>query len=51
MAGTIRRLLLCPKQGVEKTGEEHKRKNRIERKQESKEKEKDKKENKKTKER
>ena len=34
-----------PRIGVEKTGEEHERKNRIERKQESKEKEKDKKEN------
>ena len=40
-----------PRIGVEKTGEEHERKNRIERKQESKEKEKDKKENEKTKER
>ena len=40
-----------PRLWVEKTGEEHERKNRIERKQESKEKEKDKKENEKTKER
>ena len=40
-----------PRIGVEKTGEEHERKNRIKRKQESKEKEKDKKENEKTKER
>ena len=40
-----------PRIGVEKTGEERERKNRIERKQESKEKEKDKKENEKTKER
>ena len=40
-----------PRTGVAKRGEEHERKNKIERKQESKEKEKDKKENKKTKER
>ena len=51
MTCTIRRPLLCPEWGVEKTGEEHERKNRIERKQESKEKKKDKKENEKTKER
>ena len=45
MTCTIRRPLLCPERGVEKIGEEHERKNRIERKQESKEKKKDKKEN------
>ena len=49
MAGAIKRPPLCPKQGVEKTGEEHERKNRVERKWEIKKKGKDKKENKKQK--